>query len=63
MAAHCDRVCIVSTRPGAGCIRVHRVTTTARPEPEPSRDQLTEAATVGLCLALTAVLLVLALVP
>jgi len=36
---------------------------TARPEPEPSSDQLTQAVTVGLCLALAAVLLVLALVP
>jgi hypothetical protein len=29
-------------------------------EPEPTRDQLTQAVTVGLCLALAAVLLVLA---
>jgi hypothetical protein len=36
------------------------VTNTARPEPEPNRDQLTQAVTVGLCLALAAVLLVLA---
>lgn len=39
------------------------VTNTARPEPEPSSDQLTQAVTVGLCVALAAVLLVLALVP
>ncbi len=39
------------------------VTNTARPEPEPNCDQLTQAVTVGLCLAAAAVLLVLALVP
>gem|GEM_PF-6317083 len=32
-------------------------------EPEPNRDQLTQAVIVGLCLAQAAVLLVLALVP
>jgi len=36
------------------------VTNPARPEPEPNRDQLTQAVTVGHCLALAAVLLVLA---
>jgi hypothetical protein len=39
------------------------MTNTARSEPEPSSDQLTQAVTVGLCLALAAVLLVLALIP
>ena len=31
-------------------------------EPEPNRDQLTQAVTVGLCVALAAVLLVLVIV-
>jgi hypothetical protein len=52
--------CIISTRTREGCTPVNRVTNTARPEPEPNRDQLTQAVTVGLCLALAAVLLVLA---
>jgi len=49
--------------PGTGVYRVNIVTNTARPEPVPRSDQLTQAVTVALCLALAAVLLVLALVP
>ena len=40
-----------------------RMADAARSEPEPNGDQLTQAVTVGLCLALATVLLVLALVP
>jgi hypothetical protein len=38
------------------------MTNMARPEPEPDNDQLTQAVTVGLCLTLAAVLIVLAIV-
>jgi uncharacterized membrane protein len=54
---------IVSTRTREGCTPVNRMANAARSEPEPNGDQLTQAVTVGLCLALAAVLLVLALVP
>jgi hypothetical protein len=57
------RAGIVSTRTRDGCTPVNRMANTARPEPEPNGDQLTQAVTVGLRLALAAVLLVLALVP
>ena len=57
------RVCVVSTRTRDGCIPLARVTNTARPEPEPDRDQVTQAVSVGLCFTMAAVLLVLALIP
>ena len=38
------------------------MTSTTRPEPEPDRDQVTQAVSVGLCFTMAAVLLVLALV-
>ena len=46
------------TRARTGCTRIRRVINMASLEPEPDGDQLTQAVTVGLCLALAAVLLV-----
>jgi hypothetical protein len=51
-----------STRTRAGCTPVDTMTNMARPEPEPDSDQLTQAVTVGLCLTLAAVLIILAIV-
>jgi hypothetical protein len=53
---------IVSTRTRDGCIPPTIVTNTTRPEPEPDRDQVTQAVSVGLCMALAGVLIVLAIV-
>jgi hypothetical protein len=41
---------------------VDMVTRAERPEREPDRSQLTQAVTVGVCLTLAAVLIVLAIV-
>jgi hypothetical protein len=38
------------------------VTHAERPEPEPDRSELTQAVTVGICMTLAAVLIVLVLV-
>jgi hypothetical protein len=38
------------------------VTSTTKPEPAPDRDQVTQAVSVGLCMALAGVLIVLAIV-
>ena len=57
-----------STRAQTGCTPVSTGTDMARwpimasLEPEPDRDQLTQAVTVGLCVALAGVLIVLAIV-
>jgi hypothetical protein len=41
---------------------VDMVTHAERPEPEPDRSELTQAVTVGICMTLAAVLIVLVLV-
>ena len=51
-----------STCARVGCTRGPMVTDPATPEPEPKSDQVTQAVTVGVCLALATVLVVLALV-